>query len=41
MIILSTSRPKYWSDVRSLIVIFPLPGIIHTRAMEFFRLPVA
>jgi hypothetical protein len=25
----------------SLMVILPLPGIIHTRAIEFFRFPVA
>jgi hypothetical protein len=41
MIILRTSRPKYWSMGLSLIVILPLPGIIHTLAMEFFLFPVA
>jgi hypothetical protein len=41
MIILSTSLPKYWSTGLSLTVILPLPDISHTRAMEFFRFPVA
>jgi hypothetical protein len=41
MIILSTSLPKYLSMGLSLMVTLPLPGIIHTLAMEFLRLPVA
>jgi hypothetical protein len=37
----STGRAKNTSTVLVLTMIFPEPGLIHTRATAFLRLPVA